>query len=312
VRSRERFCDKFIEQSRNDYGAFSGFACGRHGDVATTTLSCRLKKGSPMTTVDFAAFVEKLGDIASDTILPFFRTALDADDKNPGGLFDPVTEADHAAEAAMRRLIQETFPHHGIIGEEFGSVRSDAEYVWVLDPIDGTKSFIAGMPIWGSLIGLLHNGSPTYGMMVQPFTRERFIGDGGGALWRGPGLHHKLTERKLTTRICDGIGTATLMTTCPLFFSEAKLISFRRVEAKMRLSRYGGDCYAFAMLAAGHVDCVIEADLQTYDIAPLIPIIEGAGGIVTDWDGASPTRGGDIVACGDARMHEEVLRLLRN
>lgn len=264
-----------------------------------------------MTAVDFAAFVEKLADTAGDMILPFFRTALGAEDKNVGGMFDPVTEADHAAEAAMRRLIEQTFPHHGIIGEEFGSVRSDAEYVWVLDPIDGTKSFIAGMPIWGSLIGLLHNGAPTYGMMVQPFTRERFIGDGAGAVWRGPGRNHAIVERKLATRICSNLSKATLMTTSPLLYSDAKLAAFRRVEAKTRLSRYGGDCYAFAMLAAGHVDCVIESGLKTYDIAPLMPIVEGAGGIVTDWDGASATGGGDIVACGSARIHDEVLKLLR-
>ena len=133
-----------------------------------------------MTTVDFAAFVEKLADVAADVILPFFRTALFAEDKNAGGMFDPVTEADRAAEVAMRHLIQATFPEHGIIGEEFGSVQSEAEYVWVLDPIDGTKSFIAGMPVWGNPIGLLHNGRPAYGMMVQPFTLERFTGDGKG------------------------------------------------------------------------------------------------------------------------------------
>jgi len=265
-----------------------------------------------MTAVDFAAFVEKLADIAGDMILPFFRTALGAEDKNVGGMFDPVTEADHAAEAAMRRLIELTFPHHGIIGEEFGSVRSDAEYVWVLDPIDGTKSFIAGMPIWGSLIGLLHNGRPTYGMMVQPFTRERFIGDGTGAVWRGPGLNHALVERKLVTRLCGGLAKATLVTTSPLYFTEAKLAAFRRVEAKARMSRYGGDCYAFAMLAAGHVDCVIESGLKTYDIAPLKPIIDGAGGVVTNWEGGDPTGGGDIVASSGPRLHEEALRLLRD
>jgi histidinol phosphatase-like enzyme (inositol monophosphatase family) len=264
-----------------------------------------------MTAVDFAAFVEKLADIACDTILPFFRTALGAEDKNVGGLFDPVTEADHAAEAAMRRLIQETFPHHGVIGEEFGQIRSDAEYVWVIDPIDGTKSFIAGMPVWGVLIGLLHNGHPTYGMMAQPFTRERFIGDGKGAVWRGPGAAHKPIERKLTTRLCEDLAKATLFTTSPQFYSEDKLVAFRRVEAKARLSRYGGDCYAFAMLAAGHVDCVIEAGLKTYDIAPLIPIIEGAGGVVTDWSGGSAAQGGDIVASGGARMHERVLKILQ-
>ena len=264
-----------------------------------------------MTTVDFAAFVEKLADVAADTILPFFRTALHAEDKNAGGMFDPVTEADRAAEAAMRRLIQVTFPHHGIIGEEFGPVQSEAEYVWVLDPIDGTKSFIAGMPVWGSLIGLLHNGCPAYGMMVQPFTRERFTGDGRGAVWRGPGCDHRMTERKLATRRCETLGQATLMTTSPLLYSAAKLKAFGRIEARARLSRYGGDCYAFAMLAAGHVDCVIEPDLKAYDIVALVPIVEGAGGIVTCWDGGSPAKGGDVVASCSASIHDEALSLLR-
>ncbi len=263
-----------------------------------------------MTTVDLAAFVETLADVAADTILPFFRTALGTEDKNAGGMFDPVTEADRAAEAAMRRLIQATFPHHGIIGEEFGPVQSEAEYVWVLDPIDGTKSFIAGMPVWGSLIGLLHNGCPVYGMMVQPFTLERFTGDGRGAVWRGPGCDHLMTERKLATRRCETLAHATLMTTSPLLYSAAKLKSFRRIEARARLSRYGGDCYAFAMLAAGHVDCVIEPDLKAHDIVALVPIVEGAGGIVTCWDGGSPARGGDVVASCNGRIHEEALSLL--
>lgn len=265
-----------------------------------------------MTAVDFAAFVGRLADIASETILPFFRTALRADDKNVGGPFDPVTEADHAAEAAMRRLITETFPNHGVIGEEFGSVRPDADYVWVLDPIDGTKSFIAGLPTWGSLIGLLHKGAPTYGILVQPFTRERFIGDGEGAVWRGIGADHQITKRKLVTRFCAELGEATLLTTSPLLFSEKKLAAFRRVESKTRLSRYGGDCYGYAMVAAGHVDCVIESGLKIYDIAPLIPIIEGAGGIVTTWDGGGAAQGGDIVASGCAPLHEAVLTLLRD
>jgi histidinol phosphatase-like enzyme (inositol monophosphatase family) len=263
-----------------------------------------------MTTVDFAAFVEKLADVAADTILPFFRTSLRAEDKNAGGMFDPVTEADRAAEAAMRRLIQATFPHHGIIGEEFGPVQSEAEYVWVLDPIDGTKSFIAGMPVWGSLIGLLHNGCPAYGMMVQPFTLERFTGDGKGAVWRGPGCDHRMTERKLATRRCEKLAHATLMTTSPLLYSTAKLKAFRRIEVRARLSRYGGDCYAFAMLAAGHVDCVIEPDLKAHDIVALVPIVEGAGGIVTCWDGGNPARGGDVVASCNGRIHDEALSLL--
>lgn len=265
-----------------------------------------------MTTVDFAAFVEKLATIAADTILPFFRTALHADDKNAGGTFDPVTEADRAAEAAMRHLIRATFPHHGIIGEEFGSFQSDADYVWVLDPIDGTKSFIAGLPIWGSLIGLLHKKRPVYGMMVQPFTMERFTGDGRGATWRGPGCDHRMSERKLSTRRCSGLGQALLMTTSPLLYAPGKIEAFRRVETKVRLSRYGGDCYAFAMLAAGHVDCVIESAVKPYDIVPLVPIVEGAGGTVTCWDGSSPVDGGDVVASCDALLHDEVLRLLQS
>jgi histidinol phosphatase-like enzyme (inositol monophosphatase family) len=263
-----------------------------------------------MTTVDFAAFVDTLADVAAETILPFFRTAIQAQNKSAAGMFDPVTEADHAAEAAMRRLIKATFPDHGIVGEEFGPVHSDAEYVWVLDPIDGTSSFISGLPVWGTLIGLLHNSCPAYGMMVQPFTQERFYGDGRGATWRGPGTGRQKTERKLVTRRCQDLAAATVMTTSPLLYSCDKLEAFRRAERKARLSRYGGDCYAFAMLASGHVDCVIESNLKPYDIVALVPIIEGAGGIVTCWDGSSPAQGGDIVASCCTSLHGEALRIL--
>ena len=264
-----------------------------------------------MGAVDFAAFVEKLGDVASETILPFFRTAVGPEDKNRGGRFDPVTEADRAAEVAMRRLIEAQFPGHGIIGEEFGSVRSDAEYVWVLDPIDGTKAFISGLPTWGVLIGLLHQGRPCYGMMVQPFTQERFVGDGTTTHWRGSGLGAARDSRRLGARPCPTLKDATLMTTSPLLFDGDKLEALRRIESEARLTRYGVDCYAFAMLAAGHVDCVIETGLQPYDVVALIPIIEGAAGIITDWQGGEAAPGGDVVACGDRRLHTEVLARLR-
>jgi histidinol phosphatase-like enzyme (inositol monophosphatase family) len=264
-----------------------------------------------MTAVDFAAFVEELGEVAARTLLPFFRTTLRAEDKSKGGgMFDPVTLADRAAESAMRNLIKETFAHHGIIGEEFGSDRPDAEYVWVLDPVDGTKSFICGVPTWGTLIGLLHNGVPIYGMMVQPFTREYFTGNCKMARWRGLAPDNSRNERKLKTRACASIGEAVVMTTSPLLYPPDALAAFRRVEAAAKLSRYGYDCYAFAMLAAGHVDCVMEAGVQTYDIAPLIPIIEGAGGIVTDWKGGNAARGGNVIAAGDARIHAKALELL--
>src|ERR1700678_2119649 len=141
-------------------------------------LSQKDMESFKMTAVDFAAFVDRLAQVSSEVILPFFRSSIGAEDKSRGGAFDPVTEADRGAEAAMRRLISQTFPAHGVIGEEYGVDRPDAEYVWVLDPIDGTKSFISGLPTWGTLIGLMHRGRPVYGMMSQPFTRERYFGDG--------------------------------------------------------------------------------------------------------------------------------------
>ncbi len=264
-----------------------------------------------MTAVDFAAFVEKLGDAASEAIMPFFRTTLGAENKNAGGPFDPVTEADRAAEVAMRRMIERTFPAHGIVGEEFGAVRAEADYVWVLDPIDGTKSFICGLPTWGVLIGLTVKGRPTYGTMVQPFTGERFVGDGGSASWHGPGPRGTRERRRLTTRRCDSLAAAVVMTTSPLLYKDDKLAALRRLEAEAKLVRYGCDCYAFAMLAAGHVDCVLESGLKPYDIAALVPIIEGAGGVVTAWDGGPAGGGGDIIAAGDRRLHALALEKLK-
>jgi histidinol phosphatase-like enzyme (inositol monophosphatase family) len=265
-----------------------------------------------MTVVDFEKFVEELAEVSGEAILPFFRTSIAADDKAHGGAFDPVTEADRAAELAMRRLIGNCFPNHGVIGEEFPATQADAEYVWVLDPIDGTKSFISGFPTWGTLIGLTHHGRPCYGMMHQPFTRERFYGDGEVAHWRGPARHDRNAEerRKLAVRPCPKFAQATLMTTSPLLIDESLRDKFHRVEAEVRLSRYGGDCYAYCALAAGHVDLVIESGLNAYDIVALIPIVEGAGGVVTSWDGGDPSKGGAIVAAGDRRLHEAAMKLL--
>src|SRR6516165_297871 len=171
-----------------------------------------------MTAVDFADFVERLAQVSGEVILPFFRSAIGAEDKSSGVAFDPVTEADRGAEAAMRRLIGQTFPAHGVIGEEYGQDRPDAEYVWVLDPIDGTKSFISGLPTWGTLIGLMHLGRPVYGMMAQPFTRERFYGDGNRAKLRTLALAHGETPpsewatRTPHTRACASLREATVST----------------------------------------------------------------------------------------------------
>lgn len=259
-----------------------------------------------MTAVDFAGFVDELADASGDAIRPFFRTSLSIDDKSNGRGFDPVTAADRAAEAAMRALIRRNFPTHGVIGEEFNDERADAEYVWVLDPIDGTKSFISGMPAWGTLIGLMRLGDPVYGMMHQPFIRERFFGDGKTARYRGPG-----GERILATRSCAQLNDAVLYTTSPLLMNAADRAAFASVEQATKLSRYGGDCYAYCMVAAGSIDLVIETEIKPHDIAALIPIITGAGGIVTTWEGERAEKGGRIVAAGDARVHAAAMELLR-
>lgn len=263
-----------------------------------------------MRPVELSAFINELATVAGNAILPFFRTSIGVDNKARGTAFDPVTEADKAGESAMRQLIRRHFPSHGIIGEEFGNERADAEFTWVLDPIDGTRSFVCGLPLWGTLIGLQRHGHPVLGLMNQPFTRERFFGDGETASWRGPGNGQALTERRLRARTCPNLQSATLMTTSPGAFSPETLAAFRRVEANVRLSRYGGDCYAYCMLAAGQVDLVVEAGLHAYDIAALIPVIRGAGGIVTTWDGGDPAKGGAVIAAGDARVHAAALAVL--
>ena len=258
-----------------------------------------------MTAIEFSSFVDQLASASGETILPFFRTALAVENKKAGG-FDPVTAADRAAENAMRALIRKNFPGHGILGEEYGAERTDAEYVWVLDPIDGTKSFITGMVAWGTLIGLMRLGEPVFGMMHQPFTRERFSGDGGAARYRGP-----TGNRDLRVRACASLDDAILSTTSPLLMNDADRAAFVRVENAVKLSRYGGDCYAYCMLAAGQIDLVIETEIKPHDIVPLIPIIIGAGGIVTTWENEPAQEGGRVIVAGDARVHAAALELLR-
>jgi myo-inositol-1(or 4)-monophosphatase len=262
-----------------------------------------------MRPIDLTAFIEGLARQSGEAILPFFRTALAVSDKNAGeslGHFDPVTEADRAAEAIIRRRIVETFPHHGILGEEFPSERLDADHVWVIDPIDGTRAFLCGLPVWGTLIGLKHKGVPVLGVMHQPYTGEMFLGDGGLARVKGP-----RGERLLSTRPCRLLADATVMTTDPRLFEGAEARAYRAVENAVRLVRYGADCYAYAMLAAGQVDLVIESGLKPYDIVALIPIIEGAGGIITTWQGEPATEGGRILASATPELHNTVLTILQ-
>jgi histidinol phosphatase-like enzyme (inositol monophosphatase family) len=257
-----------------------------------------------MTDPNLIAFLDRLADSAGKAIMPHFR-ALDSVENKATAGFDPVTVADKASEQALRALINAHYPEHGIMGEEFGNENADAENVWILDPIDGTRAFISGLPVWGTLIGLVTNGKPALGMMAQPFTRERFAGDGTRAWYKGPE-----GDRDLKTRACAEIADAVLFTTTPALFKGADREAYDRVESQVRLARYGCDCYAYCMVAAGFVDAVIEVGLHPYDIVALIPVIEGAGGRITNWEGGPATSGGRVVASGDARLHEKILETL--
>lgn len=246
-----------------------------------------------------------LADAARAAILPFFRAPHACEDKG-GGRFDPVTEADRGAEAAMRALIETEFPDHGVLGEEYGETQGRSGYQWVLDPIDGTRAFIAGLPTWGVLIGLYHEGRPLIGVMDQPFLDERYRGwnEGANVVARG-------AARPLKARQCGRLSEAIVSTTDPYLFTGKEAEAFARVRDTAKLTRYGYDCYAYTMVAAGHIDCVIESGLKPFDIAALIPILNGAGGGVCSWDGGDAAQGGRVLAYGDARLRDEAIALLR-
>jgi myo-inositol-1(or 4)-monophosphatase len=251
------------------------------------------------------AFIDELADAARGAILPFFRQDLTVQNKAAHG-FDPVTDADRAAETAMRAVITARFPDHAIHGEEFADIVGASPWRWVLDPIDGTRAFMAGLPTWGVLIGLTHNGEPVLGALDQPYLQERFIGFPGGATFRGP-----QGERALKVRGCAVLTSATLSTTDPDLFTPPEKGAFDQVRAAARLTRLGLDCYAYGMLAAGHIDLVVESGLKPVDILPLVPLIEGAGGIVTDWRGRPVRSGGQVVAAASREILEEARIALR-
>ncbi len=253
---------------------------------------------------EFLAFAHDMADAAAAISLPLFRQPVTIDNKLTSG-FDPVTQADRDSELAMRQMIEDKYPSHAICGEEWG-VKAGDDFQWVLDPIDGTRAFIAGLPIWGALIALNEKGTPKIGMMDQPFTGERFYAiDGGGAF-----LRHHQDLYQLSTRACPALSRATISTTSVEHLPAAALDKWQKISAQAKLTRYGGDCYGYAMVAAGHVDAVIESGLKAYDIQALIPIVEEAGGIVTSWNGGDAAQGGDVLACGDRALHAELLALL--
>ena len=253
---------------------------------------------------DLIKFAHRLAECAGEAILPHFRSRGDVTNKAVGG-FDPVTEADRGAERAMRDLIEAEFPDHGVLGEEFPERPAQGPYRWVLDPIDGTRAFIIGLPIWGTLIGLTHNGQPLLGLMDQPYLGERFWNDGEKAFFR-----NRHGEHQIRTRSCPSLDDAILTATTPDMFKQGDAEHFQKLSKICRMTRYGGDCYFYCMLAMGLVDIVAESGLKSFDIAALVPIIEAAGGRVTTWDGGDPMSGGRILAVGDPTLHEPAMRIL--
>ena len=256
------------------------------------------------------AFAHRLADAAGEVIRPYFRQRLDVTDKRPiihgKPVFDPVTEADKNAEKAVRAIIDRERPLDGILGEEFGEKKGTSGLRWVLDPVDGTRAFINGRHEWGCLIALEQNERPVLGVIDQPWIGERFVGVNGAAQ-----LHFKGAIVPLRTRVCENLSDGILCATHPdAFFAEGETAAFRRVQKEAKLTRWGGDCYIFGTMALGFCDVIVESTFHRWDVAALIPLIEGAGGIITNWQGGSCAQGGQVLAAGDARLHESVVKLL--
>lgn len=250
-------------------------------------------------------------ETAGEHALSYFRRPLDVENKLGAG-FDPVTIADREVEAMIRAGLLSLWPDSPVEGEEAGLTPGESPWSWIVDPIDGTRAFISGMPAWGVLLGLRYHGEPVGGIVRQPFTGETFLGESvggaaGTALYRRQGMEHRLATSG-RTRLEDAI----LYCTHPdIFTTDATRAGFARVAGAVRMARYGGDCYAYCLVAMGCADLVIESSLQPYDILPVAPIITAAGGVVTDLDGRSPLRGGTVVAAATPELHAAALRLMR-
>lgn len=255
---------------------------------------------------EYAGFLEILADAAAEVTLSLFKRPLNVINKGQKLQldYDPVTKADKLSEKAIRELIKRTYPDHAILGEELGPGGNDGSpYTWVIDPIDGTRAYICGIPTWGTLVALNDGMRPIIGLLDQPYLKERYIGTPNASFLNGV---------RIRCRPCTDLSEATISTTDPtqFFACNEDLQAFMRIAAKARLVRNGYDCYAYAMVAAGFMDVVIESGLEPYDIQALIPIIEGAGGVVTNWTGGSADQGGQVVASATPALHEQVLGLL--
>ena len=249
------------------------------------------------------AFALELADAAAEVTLSYFKKPISIDDKDKGAGFDPVTKADQGAEKAIRALIEARYPDHGIFGEEFGIKEASGPFEWVLDPVDGTRAFISGLPTWGTLIALRYKGVPIIGVVDQPYIRERYLGWPGGA---------SLNGEPIKTRPCPSLETATISTTDFALFKDHERGAFENLRKSSRLIRYGLDCYAYAVMSAGHMDLVIESGLKPYDMMALIPVIRGAGGSATNWEGDAPGDCGRLLALGDPALLPTVLDILKD
>ncbi|MEM7017958.1 MAG: histidinol-phosphatase [Pseudomonadota bacterium] len=257
---------------------------------------------------EYTNFLHTLVDISGEVIRPYFRSTMTVENKAQKQAYDPVTEADQGAETAIREKIHSAYPRHGVYGEEHGYEAGDSGLIWVIDPIDGTRAFVAGLPVWGTLIGLYNGEHAVLGVMDQPYTRERFIGSRLGGQFTGPE-----NQTILSSSSCTELAQASLCSTHPeLFQTEREKAAFQSLTGKVQSVRYGGDCYFYSLLAYGLVDLVVESGLAPYDIVALIPIIESAGGIVTTWDGLPGHNGGQILAASTPELHSQAMQVLAN
>lgn len=257
------------------------------------------------TQIDLIRVANALADAAREAVLPFFRSFdLTADNKLSEG-FDPVTEGDRAAERAMRDLLASLRPDDSIFGEEFGQKEGTSGLTWVLDPIDGTRGFLSGTPTWGVLIAVGQKDGPELGIIDQPYIKERFLGGFGEAWVDGP-----MGRRKLKTRATSDLSDAILFSTFPEVGTPEEGAAFQTLAQQVKLTRYGMDCYAYGLVAAGQIDLVVEAGLQSYDVQAPIAVIEAAGGIVTDWQGGPAHQGGRVVAAANKTLHAQALEVL--
>ena len=244
---------------------------------------------------------------AGEVALRYFRTPIAVENKLEGRAFDPVTEADRGVERLIRARLGAVYPDSPIMGEEEGFTPGTSAWSWIIDPIDGTRAFITGVPAWGVLLGLLHEGRPVGGIMHQPYLGETFVGGPGGAV-----LNRGGEERRLRASGRTALAEAVLYSTHPSMFAGPELRpGFEAVSAAVRMTRFGGDCYSYCLLALGFVDLVIESGLQPYDILPLVPIVEAAGGVVTGLDGEPPLAGGTVIAAASAELHARALEKMR-